>query len=329
MGEVVETVIAEETPRTNRRRPGLRAFRSGARRRSRRVVQRDMATFEVGGRYDLFEVLGTGGSCIVYRAFDRVRGHDVALKVMNHDHASSPEARERFEREVSWTRALAGRGVPVIYDHGLTADRRPYLTLELLSGETLAQRIGRDARLSPSEILRILAPVCRVLARAHAMGLVHRDIKPPNVLLAEDGRVFVLDFGAAKDLGSELSEVTALGAMVGTPRYMSPEQIHGQSNVGPASDLFALGILVYECLTGRPPFDARALTQLVGQISLAVAPPPSTLAPDRAGPLLDGWMHKALARQPSDRFANAGELYLALAYVVRSDRVAPLEGALP
>jgi serine/threonine-protein kinase len=311
---------AEETPRTSRRRAGQRAFRSGARRRSRRIVQRDMATFEVGGRYDISEVLGTGGSCIVYRAYDRVREHSVALKVMNHDHASSPEARKRFEREVAWTRALAMRGVPGIYDHGVTVDRRPYLALELLSGETLAQRLGREGTIEPSEMLRILAPICRVLSRAHALGLVHRDIKPPNVFLGKNGRVYVLDFGAAKSLSAEVLDVTAIGAMVGTPRYMSPEQIHGQDNVGPASDLFALGVLAYECVTGRPPFDARGLTQLVGQISLAIAPAPSAVAPRRAGPVLDAWMQKALARQPCDRFRSPAELYLSLARAVRADR---------
>jgi serine/threonine-protein kinase len=176
-------------------------------------------------------------------------------------------------------------------------------------------------------MLRILAPVCRVLARAHALGLVHRDIKPPNVLLGKNGRVYVLDFGAAKSTQRDVTEVTALGAMVGTPRYMSPEQIHGQDNVGPASDLFALGILAYECITGRPPFDARGLTQLVGQISLAIAPRPSSIAPARAGVFLDAWMERALARQPADRFRSAGELYLSLAHAVRADR--SLRGAIP
>ncbi len=278
----------------------------------------------VGDKYTLERELARGGMGAVWAAFDTSLKRRVALKLMSPDHLASPSARSRFEREAMAIAQLQSPNVVQIYDYGIAGDA-PYIVMELLDGEDLQARLTRLGKLPLAAVSALVAQAARALAAAHASGIVHRDIKPANIFLArhdDDEIVKVLDFGVAALVsglsGSDVA-VTRAGGVVGTPHYMSPEQVRGSRAVDFRSDLWSLAVVAYRALTGRLPFEAEAFGELLIQICTDPIPAPSRLVAD-LGPDVDRFFEKALARDPARRFATAKDLAGALAATVTSGR---------
>lgn len=269
----------------------------------------------IAGRYRLTGPLARGGMGSVWVARHLGLDVDVALKFMAPELASSPEARERFEREAKASASLRIPNAVQIHDYGIEGGT-PYLAMELLDGEDLAARLRRVGRLEKAATSSVVSQVSKALRRAHEIGLVHRDLKPGNVFLARQGGeevVKILDFGIAKAAGlGAAGAVTKTGSLLGSPLYMSPEQIRRSKEVDHRSDLWSLGVIVFECLTGRPPFQGEELGDLVMAICAEEIPLASRIAPD-LGPEVDRFFARALAREPADRFQSADELAAALA----------------
>jgi hypothetical protein len=252
-----------------------------------------------GGRYQLREVLGTGGMATVWRATDDVLGRDVAVKVLSSQFATDAAFVARFNREARHVAALSNSHIVTVFDCGVD-DTTPYIVMELVSGRTLRQVLDETGTLPPDEAVAIAAAVCDALGAAHAAGLVHRDIKPANIVLS--GRdVKVLDFGIAR--AQFPAGGTRTNGILGTAAYLSPEQASGLS-VGPQSDLYSLGCVLFEMLTGAPPFAADsevavAYRQVHDDPGLPSARRPGIPAK------LDWITARLLAKRPVDRPAGA------------------------
>jgi serine/threonine protein kinase len=268
----------------------------------------------IDGKYELEGVLGEGGMGVVYRARHRWTHRPVALKVLNAEAASSEESIARFMREARSAAALRHPNVVDVLDMGRD-EGGVYLALELLEGDSLGRALQRAVRLPLDETLRYLLPVMDALAAAHRHGIVHRDLKPDNILLArtEKGEIVpkLLDFGIAKVRTATNSVSTQAGLIIGTPAYMSPEQIRGAEHVGVPTDIWAMGVVAYECLSGVSPFRealpqvslVRILTETIPPLELRVRGLPSAVAKA---------IHRALEKDPNDRFASIDELANAL-----------------
>jgi eukaryotic-like serine/threonine-protein kinase len=273
----------------------------------------------VAGKYRVTDLLGRGGMGSVWAGVHTTLGTRVAIKFIDVEHASSREARHRFENEARAAASLRSKHVVEVYDHGVTDDGRPFIVMEFLDGEPLDRRLDRVGRMHPKDAARIVGQVCRALAKAHAVGIVHRDLKPENVFLVwddEDGAdvAKVVDFGIAKftDSVTGPSSATRTGSVLGTPYYMSPEQARGLRSVDFRSDLWSVGVIVFRCLTGHLPFEGEAVGDVLVKLCTAPLPVPSELVPDLP-PGIDGWMARALSREPEGRFHNAAELAASLA----------------
>jgi serine/threonine-protein kinase len=210
-----------------------------------------------------------------------------------------------------------------VFDHGISDEGKPYMVMELLAGEGLDARLAKVGRLTVSETSAILAQVCRALDNAHAEGIVHRDLKPENVFLARDEEgvetVKVLDFGVAKiRRPNELDASTRSGTVIGTPFYMAPEQGRGLRAVDHRADLWSLGVIAYECVVGRLPFDGATLGALLVEICSAPIPIPSKVNPS-VPKAFDAWFARACARDPKERFSSAAELADALARITKTE----------
>jgi serine/threonine-protein kinase len=230
----------------------------------------------IAGRYELTRELARGGMGAVWFARDRGLERDVALKLILAEGADSTSAVERFTREARLLASLSSRHVVHVFDFGVDG-RSPFLVMELLHGEDLGARLKRQGRLTPEETAHLSGQIARALAGAHERGLVHRDLKPGNVFLAQiDGEevVKVLDFGIAKslDFAVDGGELTKTGALVGTPQYMSPEQIRAAKRVDHRSDLWSLAVVLYRCLTGQLAFSGGSLGDLVMATRATVFP---------------------------------------------------------
>src|SRR4051812_23766928 len=223
------------------------------------------------GRYRLDERLGAGGMGSIWRAYHLVLQAPVAVKLIDREHVPDEETLGRFMREAQSAATLRSPHVVQILDYGVD-DKLPFIVMELLDGENLAQRLRRLGRLGSADTARIVTHIGRAVARAHEAGIVHRDLKPENVFLIrnEDEEIAkVLDFGVAKVSVSELGQEgsrTRTGSILGTPYYMSPEQAQGNKAVDTRSDLWSLGVIAFECLTGKRPFYSEGLGDLVLQI---------------------------------------------------------------
>jgi serine/threonine protein kinase len=274
----------------------------------------------LGGKYRLISEIGRGGMGSVWRAEHLAWEAPVALKIMNRDITARPEAVARFEREVRLAAGLRSPHVVQVLDHGLDeATQTPFIAMELLEGESLARRLRRLGPLSPAEMFDVFSQLVRALTRAHAAGIVHRDLKPDNVFLVrneEEQLAKVLDFGVAKWTAPDISEsgLTRPGSVVGTPYYMSPEQIQGSREIDHRADLWALAAIACECLTGRRPFEAPDFAQLaVMLLGNQGRPLPSSLGPVPHG--FDAWFSRATASDINRRFQTAREMVQTLAPV--------------
>lgn len=271
------------------------------------------------GRYRLDERLGAGGMGSIWRAHHLVLQAPVAVKLIERDAVTDEETLGRFMREAQSAATLRSPHVVQILDYGVD-DKLPFIVMELLDGENLAQRLRRLGRLGSADTARIVTHIGRAMARAHEANIVHRDLKPENVFLIrnEDEEIAkVLDFGVAKvsvgELGDQGSR-TRTGSILGTPYYMSPEQAQGNKTVDHRSDLWSLGVIAFECLTGKRPFYSDGLGDLVLQICIRDIPVPSEVHSVPVG--FDAWFARAVARDPDARFQSARELTDALREVL-------------
>ncbi len=266
----------------------------------------------VADRFKLERVLGEGGMGSVWLAQHTALDVPCAVKFIHPDAAKSEEIRARFEREAKAAAQLRSPYVVQILDHGVW-EESPYIAMELLDGEDLEHRLERRGRLTPQETMAVALHVGRALTRAHAAGLVHRDLKPANIFLVKDDEreiAKVLDFGIAKTTAVRTDGKTKTGAVLGTPYYMSPEQARGNKTLDHRADLWSLAVVVYECLTGKLPFESETLGDLLAKIMFEPIPVPSAIAPVPPG--FDGWWTRATMRDPAVRFQSAKELTDAL-----------------
>jgi serine/threonine-protein kinase len=274
----------------------------------------------VAGKYEVLRLIGRGGMGSVWEGRHVTLGTRVAIKFIDSEYADSKEARSRFDTEARAAAALQSKHAIQIHDHGVTEDERPYMVMELLTGEPLDDRIERQRRISLPETARILGQVCRALQRAHEAGIIHRDLKPENIFLVrspddDDEIAKVLDFGIAKIKqapGEGLTSSTKTGAVLGTPYYMAPEQARGLRSIDYRADLWSLGVIAYKCVTGVLPFEGESVGDLLVKICTAPAPIPSLTVPGLP-PAFDAWFARTMEREPGARFGSAAELAEALA----------------
>ncbi|MCC6528399.1 MAG: serine/threonine protein kinase, partial [Polyangiaceae bacterium] len=276
----------------------------------------------VGGRYRVLEELGRGGMGVVYRVEHLHTGERLALKVMLGAAAAHPAFVERFRREAFVPALVKSEHVVRVTDADVAPELggAPFLVMELLEGVDLEQRLRERGPLSSHALVALLRPVADALDRAHHRGIVHRDLKPENLFLHHrpDGSVTVkvLDFGIAglgAALGPDAARLTSTGSILGTPGYMAPEQARGDvAAIGPATDVWALGLVAFRCLGGRDYWPGPSAGEVVAQILTAPLAPPSTLVPGLPG-AFDAWFARSCAREPAARFATSGEQVAALA----------------
>ena len=272
----------------------------------------------IAGRYELGGLLGSGGMGSVYRARDARLGGEVAVKVLGEHHAGVPEFVERFGREVRSVASLDHPNIVRVFDSGKGEDGSPYMAMEFVDGGTLGDRIRHEGSLPPREATRVALGVAEALGAAHAAGIVHRDVKPENVLLTKDGRVKVADFGIAR--AAEATTMTRSSMILGTAPYLSPEQARGEP-VGPASDLYSLGVVLYEMLTGEIPFGSgEHANPLAIAMRHCTEPAPSPRAANRGVPRPLELVTLALMRKlPAERYAGAAALADDLAAFLRGE----------
>ena len=262
------------------------------------------------GRYEILKTLGAGGMGVVYRARDRELGEDVAIKMVHAELLSGDEtAVQRLKAETRLARRISHRNVVRTHDFG-ECDGAYYVTMEFVEGMTLRQLMDTRGRLGVPAALAIGTQLAEALEVAHGQGVVHRDIKPQNLLLDPEGVLKVMDFGIAR-LAEHTTVLTQAGMIVGTPAYMSPEQLLGEEVDG-RSDLYAAGVVLYECLTGRLPFTGQSPISLIAKLLHDEPVPPSQLNPDIPAPL-SALIVQLLAKKPEQRSATAGGLSKVLA----------------
>ena len=259
-------------------------------------------------RYQIIEELGAGGMGRVYRALDRKLGEEIAVKVIRPDIASDRQILDRFSSELKLARQIVHRNVARMFDLN-EAGRVPYITMEYVRGENLKRLIRKVGRLAPGQALPIVTEICRGLAEAHRLGIIHRDLKPQNVMIDEDGQAKILDFGLARLVGAGLTDVRL--SRSGTPAYVSPEQIMGRA-VDERSDLYSLGVLLYEMLTGQTPFQAESVEEIFDRHVHEPAPDPRLLNPGLSDGL-SALVLRLLEKDPAKRFQSAAEVEAALA----------------
>jgi eukaryotic-like serine/threonine-protein kinase len=268
-------------------------------------------------KYELVSVLGQGGMGIVYEALHRKLAQRVAIKVLLPEFLADTKQVARFEREARLAARLRSEHTVRIFDVDSTPAGVPYIVMERLEGRDLADEVDARGDVSPSELVLWMRQICAAVEEAHRAGIIHRDLKPSNVFLCKVGDrtvAKVLDFGISKALHGSIGDVTATTTqdrVVGTPRYMSPEQVRGAAEVDGRSDIWAIGVMMYRVLAGTYPFDGASGAQIAVAISNDTAVNLRVHRPELPGSLVAIVM-KALERRPEDRFASAGELACAL-----------------
>jgi serine/threonine-protein kinase len=255
------------------------------------------------GRYLIQSRIASGGTSTVYRGLDVRLDRPVALKVMDSRYAGDDQFLTRFQLEARTVARLKNPGLVAVYDQGLDA-RHPFLVMELIEGGTLRELLGERGPMPPHAVAAVLRPVLGGLAAAHRAGLVHRDVKPENVLISDDGEVKIADFGLVRAVAA--AGITSASVILGTAAYLSPEQVR-DGNAGPRSDVYSVGILTYELLTGRTPFTGDSPLSIAYQRLDNDVPRPGTLI---AGvpTQFDEFVACATARDPAQRYADAVEM---------------------
>jgi serine/threonine protein kinase len=275
-----------------------------------------------GGRYRIEDVLGRGGMASVYLARDEELERPVAVKVLAEHIADQPVFHDRFLREARLAAQLSHPNIVQVFDVG-EEDGSPFIVMECVEGSTLGDELKERGRLDPDEVVDLALQICGGLEHAHAAGLVHRDIKPQNLLLRPDGTVKIADFGIAR--AAETTRLTQIGSVLGTAAYLAPEQALGEE-VTAAADLYSLGCVLYELLIGRTPYVFETLPELVVKHREEVIPPVRELRPEVPERLEAAVMH-ALARNPEYRPESAAALAEELAVASPDPPTRPLPSA--
>jgi eukaryotic-like serine/threonine-protein kinase len=267
----------------------------------------DSNTLDIGtalaGRYEILKLIGRGGMGAVYKARDTELDRIVALKLIRPEFAKNPEILRRFKQELILARQVTHKNVIRIFDLG-QSDGIKFITMDFVEGQDLRQLLLERGKLAPEQAARIMLQICRALEAAHAEGVIHRDLKPQNVMLDANGRVYVMDFGIARS--AFLPGITQTGALIGTPEYMSPEQARGEK-LTERSDIFSLGIILYELLTAKSPYYSDTPLATLWKRMQEKATPPVVVDPTLPKALSD-IVVKALEIEPEKRFASAGEM---------------------
>jgi serine/threonine protein kinase len=271
----------------------------------------------VAGRYELGPLLGRGGMATVYAATDRRLQRDVAVKLLHPEMAARADVRRRFESEARAAARLTHPNVVAVFDSG-EHDGVPYIVMERLSGETLADLL-RGGPLPVERVARIAHDVLGALGAAHTAGIVHRDVKPGNILIGGDGSVKVADFGIATRVDAD---PTSAGHLIGTPAYLAPERLEGGA-ASPRSDLYSLGVVLYEAIAGTKPFTGDSPVQVADAIRRGTHVPLAAARPDADARVADA-IERSMARDPDARFPSAAAMAAAIAHAPESTQVLPL-----
>jgi eukaryotic-like serine/threonine-protein kinase len=266
-----------------------------------------MADELIAGRYELEEQVGSGGMSKVYRAHDRLLERTVALKILHEHYSQDEEYVERFRREARAVAQLAHPNVVTVIDRG-EHEGRQFIVFEYVDGENLKQLVAREGPLPPKQVVELGLQVARALASAHARGVVHRDVKPQNVLLSDEGLPKVTDFGIARS--SDVESVTLTGTVMGTSEYISPEQARGEP-VDVRSDVYSLGAILYELCTGEVPFPGENPVSVAMRHLHEPVPSVRERRPE-VPPRLDAAVRRSMAKDPAERFASMDELVAEL-----------------
>ncbi|MDQ3678068.1 MAG: protein kinase, partial [Actinomycetota bacterium] len=265
----------------------------------------------IAGRYVLGERLGFGGMSTVQVAMDRRLERQVAVKLLAEHLAEDSQFISRFRREALSAARLVHPNIVQVFDFGLDeASGRHYIVMEYIQGRSGAEILREETRLGVADTLELVDGACRGLAHAHRMGVIHRDVKPGNILRSDDGAVKLADFGIAKAMAEPTSQITQAGSVLGTAAYLAPEQASG-GDIGPAADLYGLGVVAYQLLAGRLPYDANSLTELAlkqqreypARLDEVVSDVPSALGIA---------VQRALALEPTERYSTADDMRQAL-----------------
>jgi serine/threonine-protein kinase len=288
-----------------------------------------MTGSQIGGRYELLETIGEGGFAVTWRAWDTRLERAVALKLLRPQYASDERFVVRFVREARAAASVSHPNVVRLYDFGQES-RSVYLAMQYVQGQTLRDLMRRFPGGMPErDAIGLIAPVLRGLSAIHAAGIIHRDVKPDNVLLDLDGDVLITDFGIA--LLTDSTRLTAADTTFGTAAYMAPEQGRGEA-VSATTDLYATGVMLYEMLTGRLPFTAENPVAMMMAHQDQSPPKPSQIAPGNSiSPAVEAAVMRALAKQPGDRFQNASAFLDALSgrAAAPPTRIAPPTATMP
>jgi serine/threonine-protein kinase len=278
----------------------------------------------IAGRYELGERLGYGGMSTVQVAVDRRLERQVALKLLAEHLADDSQFISRFKREALAAARLVHPNIVQVFDFGFDEPSgRHYIVMEYIRGRSGAEILREETRLGVADTLVLVDGACRGLAHAHRMGVVHRDVKPGNILVSDEGAVKLADFGIAKALIGQTSQITQAGSVLGTAAYLAPEQASG-AEVGPAADLYGLGVVAYQLLSGRLPYDANSLTELALMQQRSYPARLDELAPEVPAALAAA-VERALSLEPEQRYGSAEEMRRALHDGARG--IAPADGA--
>ncbi|WP_448610832.1 Stk1 family PASTA domain-containing Ser/Thr kinase [Geodermatophilus sp. URMC 60] len=276
----------------------------------------------LGERYEIGGVLGRGGMAEVHRGRDLRLGREVAVKVLRSDLARDPSFQVRFRREAQAAASLNHPAIVAVYDTGedrSSSGATPYIVMEYVEGQTLRDVLRREGVLSPERAMTFAADICAALDFSHRNGIVHRDVKPGNVMITPQGTVKVMDFGIARAVSDSAATMTSTAAVIGTAQYLSPEQARGES-VDARSDVYSVGCLLYELVTGAPPFTGDSPVSVAYQHVREDPKLPSSVNP-AIPPDLDAVLLKALSKNPANRYQSAAEMRNDLLRALAGQRV--------
>jgi beta-lactam-binding protein with PASTA domain/tRNA A-37 threonylcarbamoyl transferase component Bud32 len=276
----------------------------------------------LGERYEIGGVLGRGGMAEVHRGRDLRLGREVAVKVLRQDLARDPSSQVRFRREAQAAASLNHPAIVAVYDTGedrTATGATPYIVMEYVEGETLRDVIRREGRVAPERAMSLAADICAALDFSHRNGIVHRDVKPGNVMITPQGTVKVMDFGIARAVSDSAATMTSTAAVIGTAQYLSPEQARGEG-VDARSDVYSAGCLLYELVTGTPPFTGDSPVAVAYQHVREDPRTPSSINPE-IPPELDAILLKAMSKNPANRYQSAAEMRADLLRAVAGQRV--------